>query len=152
MASTPAPTALDAELTEALRARGHRVTPQRLVIHRTVRELGRHLSAEEVLAAVSAHLPNVSLPTVYATLELLAELGTVRRLTAGAGPMLFDARTEEHHHLVCRACGRVEDLDAPVDLRGARRSARRRGYAADRAELVISGLCGECLSGGRSSG
>jgi Fe2+ or Zn2+ uptake regulation protein len=138
---------LDAELTAALRARGHRVTPQRLLIHRTLRELDRHVSADEVSALVSERLPNVSLPTVYATLELFERFGIVNRVAAGPGPVLYDPRTDEHHHVVCRRCGSVEDVEAAVDTASLRRAARRAGFAADRAEVVLGGLCARCASG-----
>ena len=123
-----------------------RVTPQRVLIHRAVRELDRHVTADEVLAAVSERLPNASLPTVYSTLELLEELGMVRRLAARSGAALYDPRIDEHQHLVCRSCGRVEDLDVPVDSVRALRAARRRGFQPSNAELVVSGLCGDCAA------
>ena len=136
----------DSQLQDALRERGLRVTPQRVLIHRAVRELDRHVTAEEVLAAVSERLPNASLPTVYSTLELLGELGMVRRLVARSGAALYDPRTHEHQHLVCRGCGRVEDLDVPVDSVRALRAARRRGFEPSDAELVVSGLCSDCAA------
>jgi Fe2+ or Zn2+ uptake regulation protein len=132
------------ELQAALRERGRRVTPQRILIHRALTELDRHVSADELLASVSKQLPNASLPTVYAVLELFEELGVVRRVAAGSGPTLWDPRAEEHQHLVCRSCGTVEDLDAAVDTRAVTRAARRRGFRADSAELVVSGLCARC--------
>jgi Fe2+ or Zn2+ uptake regulation protein len=131
-------------LVAALRERGQRVTPQRLLIHRALRDLDRHVTAEEVLGTVSGRLPNASLPTVYAALDLFEELGIVRRVPAAAGPTLYDPRTEPHQHLACRECGRVEDLDVGVDAGQALRAARRRGFRADRAELVVSGLCDRC--------
>ena len=136
----------DIQLEHALRERGLRVTPQRVLIHRAVRELNRHVTADEVLAAVSERLPNASLPTVYSTLELLEELGMVRRLAARSGAALYDPRIDEHQHLVCRSCGRVEDLDVPVDSVRALRAARRRGFEPSDAELVVSGLCGDCAA------
>src|ERR671920_319382 len=102
------------ELTTALRERGMRVTPQRVVVHRALRELDRHVTADELLDAVTDRLPSVSLPTIYATLELLEELDMVRRVQR-AGTTLFDPRTDPHHHLVCTVCGSVEDLDADLD-------------------------------------
>jgi Fe2+ or Zn2+ uptake regulation protein len=135
---------IDAELADALRRRGQRVTSQRLVIHRALRELDRHVTAEEVLAAVSPQLPNLSLPTVYSTLDLFEELGVVRRAAVVEGAALYDPRTDGHHHLVCRNCGRVEDLDAKVDLGPAMRAAKRHGFASDDAELVLTGLCSDC--------
>jgi Fe2+ or Zn2+ uptake regulation protein len=138
--------AQDSQLEHALRERGLRVTPQRVLINRTLRELDRHVSADEVLAAVSERLPNASLPTVYSTLELLGELGMVRRVAAGPGATLFDPRTDEHQHLVCRNCRRVEDLDVRVETAAALRAARRRGFEPADAELVVSGLCEDCAA------
>ena len=135
---------LDAPLIDALRGRGHRVTPQRLLIHRTLAELDRHATADEVLAAVAGRLPNTSLPTVYATLELLDDLRLVRRIAPGTGPALYDARTEEHQHLVCRRCGAVEDVDVEVDIAAILEAARRSGLRPDRAEVVMRGLCAAC--------
>jgi hypothetical protein len=54
------------------------------------------------------------------------------------------SESDDHHHLVCRRCGRVEDIDTPLDLEGARRSAKRMGFAPDHAEVVVSGLCAAC--------
>lgn len=136
--------AQDIELSRAIRRRGQRVTPQRLVIARTLRRLDRHASAEEVTAAVERELPNVSVPTVYSTLELLAELGLARRVTIAPGAVLYDPHTDEHHHLVCRSCGRVTDLKTQLDTSPAERAARRRGFAPDRTELVVTGLCRGC--------
>jgi Fe2+ or Zn2+ uptake regulation protein len=141
---TASQTDLDRELAESLRGRGQRVTSQRLVIHRALREADRHLTAEEVHDAVSAQLPNVSLPTVYATLDLFGDLGIVRRVSAGGGAVLYDPRAEGHHHLVCRSCGKVSDLEQKLDLTPALRAAERGGFAADDAELVVSGLCSDC--------
>ncbi|OLE35592.1 MAG: hypothetical protein AUG48_10290 [Actinobacteria bacterium 13_1_20CM_3_68_9] len=135
------------ETAAALRVVGYRVTPQRLVIQRTLVELGRHVSAEELLDAVGEQLPNVSLPTVYAALEALGEAGLVRRVAAGRGRALYDARPAEHHHLVCRRCGAVEDLEADVPLTRALSLAAKQGFAPDGAEIVVHGLCSRCAAG-----
>jgi Fe2+ or Zn2+ uptake regulation protein len=135
------------EAALALRNAGYRVTPQRLVIHRTLVELGRHVGAEELLSAVGQVLPNVSLPTVYSALDALEEAGLVRRVSAGQGRALYDARPADHHHLVCRRCGAVEDLDADVSLAGALAAAGRHGFTPDGAEVVIRGLCANCRAG-----
>jgi Fe2+ or Zn2+ uptake regulation protein len=138
--------ATDDRLTEALRARGQRVTAQRLVIHRVVADLGRHVTAEQVLDAVGDRLPNVSLPTVYATLELLEELGLLRRVATGGGAAVYDPRIDEHHHLVCRVCGRAEDLDVPVDVAAAVSAARERGFTPRHAEVTVAGVCARCAA------
>ena len=136
-----------ADAATALRAAGYRVTPQRLVVHRTLVELGRHVGAEELLGAVGQRLPNVSLPTVYSALDALEDAGLVRRVSAGQGRALYDPGPADHHHLVCRRCGAVEDLDARVSLSGALASARDHGFAPDGAEVVIRGLCASCHAG-----
>src|SRR5918998_5722878 len=123
----------DRGLAETLRERGQRVTPQRLAIHGAMRSLDRHVTADEVLQRVSGRVPGISLPTVYATLELLAELGLVRRVDVGEGPARFDPRTDPHHHAVCRRCGRIEDVDARARLDSTVAAARRRGFEPERA-------------------
>ena len=134
----------DRELSDVLRARGYRVTPQRLLINRALRELGRHAPAEEVRDAVGHHLPQMSLPTVYATLDLLHDLGLVRRVAVGGRPVLYDPRAENHDHVVCTACGRVEDLDVSVEASAAVEAARRRGFDAHEVAVVVSGRCASC--------
>jgi Fur family ferric uptake transcriptional regulator/Fur family peroxide stress response transcriptional regulator len=134
----------DQDLIELLRARGQRVTPQRLVIHRVLRERDRHLSADEVREAVKHDLPGTSTPTVYATLDLLAELGLVRRIDVGTGATLFDSRSDHHHHTVCRDCGQVADLCAPNDLSPILDAAARASFQPEQVDLVVSGLCRDC--------
>jgi Fe2+ or Zn2+ uptake regulation protein len=131
-------------LSRVLRDRGQRVTPQRLAIARTVRELDRHTTAETVFARVSEQMPGVSLPTVYATLDLLEEVGLVRRVPTEAGTAVYDPRTEDHHHLVCRSCGDIVDVDAPVDRAALLAAARTQGFTPDDAQVVVRGLCSNC--------
>ena len=131
------------DLSTALRERGMRVTPQRVVLHRALRELDRHVTADELLDSVADRLPNVSLPTIYATLELLEELGMVRRVQR-AGTTLFDPRIEPHHHLVCTVCGSMEDLDFALDTAALERAAARRGFEHERIEAVVHGRCAAC--------
>jgi Fe2+ or Zn2+ uptake regulation protein len=131
------------ELTTALRERGMRVTPQRVVLHRALQELNRHVTADELLDAVADRLPNVSLPTIYATLDLLEELGMVRRVQR-AGTTLFDPRVDSHHHLVCTRCGSIEDLDSTLDTASLELAAVRGGFAPERIEAVVHGRCAAC--------
>jgi len=147
MEATAFKTSDPGDAAAALRGAGYRVTPQRLVIHRTLVGLGRHVGAEELLDAVGRQLPNVSLPTVYSALDALEDAGLVRRVSAGQGHALYDARPADHHHLVCRRCGAVEDLDTDVSLHGALTTARKHGFAPDGAEVVIRGLCAKCRAG-----
>src|SRR5215217_5640613 len=128
-------TTADERLTAALRGAGHRVTSQRLVLYRVPEELAR---------VSSERLPGLSLPTVYATLELFESLGLVRRVDAGGPATLFDPRTDSHAHFACRRCGAVSDLDAAVDASAAEDAARENGAEPDQVELVLRGLCAAC--------
>jgi Fe2+ or Zn2+ uptake regulation protein len=139
------------DLIALLRARGQRVTSQRLVILRELRRRGRHATAEEIYRDVHRDLPGTSTPTIYATLELLVDLGLARKIDAGLGYSLYDARTEPHQHMVCRRCKRIEDLDVKIDATRLERAARAKGFEPDGEELVISGLCAHCAAAeGRS--
>jgi Fe2+ or Zn2+ uptake regulation protein len=131
------------ELSTALHERGMRVTPQRVLLHRALRELDRHVTADELLESVADRLPNVSLPTIYATLELLEELGMVRRVQR-AGTTLFDPRVDSHHHLICTVCGSIEDLDSALDTAALERAAARHGFEQERIEAVVHGRCSSC--------
>ena len=132
------------DLSQTLRARDMRVTPQRLAVHAALQELGRHSTAEEVFERVHGAVPGVSLPTVYAALELLADLGLANRVQAGRA-VRFDPRTQPHHHLVCTSCGAVTDLDAAVELGPALERARALGADAAGAEVIVRGRCAACL-------
>jgi Fe2+ or Zn2+ uptake regulation protein len=131
------------ELQTALRDRGMRVTSQRVIVHRALQELDRHVTADELLDAVSERLPSVSLPTIYATLELLEELGMVRRVQR-AGTTLFDPRIDSHHHLICTVCGSIEDLDSDLETKPLQRAAGTHGFAPERIEAVVHGRCARC--------
>ena len=126
-----------------LRQRGMRVTTQRVVVHRALGELDRHVTAEELLDAVTDRLPSVALPTIYKTLELFEQLGIVRRVQR-AGTTLFDPRVEAHHHLVCTQCGSIEDLDSELDTLALERAAAGHGFEHDRIEALVHGRCVSC--------
>ena len=137
---TDTPPRDDAELADLLRDRGLRATSQRVVMHRLLRDRNRHLSAEELLSEASEQLPGVSLPTVYATLELFEQLGIVRRVNGGGGTLLWDTRADTHHHMICRNCGRIEDMETPSISR-APAVARRAPASSPTAPRSSSAAC-----------
>src|ERR1700739_668761 len=130
---------LDELLTERLRRGGHRVTSQRLLVHRAVCAEQRHLTAEQVLSSVSVALPSISLPTIYATLELLEDLGLIRRGSTGAGALLFESRSTPHAHAACRRCGQIVDVPAPGIDPHALAGARAAGFEPEEAQLIVFG-------------
>ena len=137
---------IDQRLITQLRERGLRVTSQRVLIHRALCAHDQHMTAEQVLEAVSGVLPGVSLPTVYASLELLEELGLVRRFGTGTGAVLFDSRVEPHAHTVCRSCGATADLDGARVSEQALTRASETGFVPDHTQLVVWGLCPRCAA------
>ena len=135
---------LDRELIEALRAGGRRVTHPRLLVHRHVRRRDAHVTAEQVHAELAPAMPSLSPATVYATLDLLDELGFIRRISTPGASTVYDSRIDAHHHVICRSCGRIEDLRAAVDTTGAARAAAAAGFSVDHGQLQLSGLCRDC--------
>jgi Fe2+ or Zn2+ uptake regulation protein len=131
-------------LTDLFRANGRKITAQRQSIFRALEGDLTHPSAERVHEKVRREMPNVSLKTVYQTLNDLAELGEITQLDVGTGSARFDPNVEApHHHLVCRKCGKVRDLSTDFPgLTVSRRAAQ--GFAVDSAEVVFRGLCDEC--------
>jgi Fe2+ or Zn2+ uptake regulation protein len=131
-------------LTDLFRANGRKITAQRQCIFRALEGDVTHPSAERVYEKVRRDMPNVSLKTVYQTLNDLAELGAISQLDVGTGSARFDPNVETpHHHLVCRSCGKVRDLAA--DFPGVTVSGRAaKGFAVESAEVVFRGLCDEC--------
>jgi Fur family ferric uptake transcriptional regulator len=121
-----------------------KMTVQRRIILEEVRDLKSHPSADEVYVAVRRRLPDISMATVYRNLETLAEYGLIRRLWEVAAPRRYDGILEEHYHIVCDRCGRVDDVRLePVNgfLEDARRVSDYdvRGY-----RLEFHGLCPNC--------
>ncbi len=140
---------IDERLIAKLRERDLRVTSQRIVIHRTLCARLQHMTAEQVFESVSGMLPGTSLPTVYATLELLADLGLVRRVATGNGAMLFDSRVQPHAHTVCRRCRTTADLEDSSASEQALSQASETGFVPDQAQLVVWGLCASCAASDR---
>jgi Fe2+ or Zn2+ uptake regulation protein len=135
-----------ADLTQLLRERGLRVTSQRLLIERALRDHGGHLTAEQVHELVEAVLPGVTQQTVYSTLALLSDLGVARRVAAPGPSTRFEARTDDHHHSVCERCGAVEDLHVGIPVVRALGASRGSGFAPASASVTVLGLCGACAA------
>ncbi len=142
-----APDALDDVLRGRLRDAGLKVTAQRVVLHRTLHALGRHATADEVQRAAADDLPGLSLPTVYAGLELLGELGLAHRVEAGGGAVRWDPRLDGHAHFTCSRCGVVSDLEGETDASALVRAARAAGLAVDDVDVVLRGTCAACAAG-----
>jgi Fur family ferric uptake transcriptional regulator len=129
-----------------LRARGYRATPQRQLVLEAVRELG-HSTPEEIAAKVKQTAPSVNVSTVYRTLDLLEDLGLVTHTHLGHGaPTYHPADVSDHLHLVCLACGRVDQVDSQVaaPLVGSLRTSH--GFEVDVSHVAMHGRCAECVT------
>ena len=132
------------ELTEAFRARGLKVTPQRQCIFRILHHHRGHPTAESVYAEASAEMPTISLRTVYQTLNDLAAMGELAQLELGTGSSRFDPTLEPHHHLVCVDCGDVRPFEDPQLERVLEGTATRSDYTVEGHDVVLKGRCPDC--------
>lgn len=133
------------ELTEAFRASGLKLTPQRRAVFQVLHDARDHPTAEAVYARVSEQVPGISLRTVYQVLNDLTAMGEVAALDLGTGATRFDPTSGDHHHLVCTSCGDVRDLflgEVGVDLPAEQAG----GFAVGTPEITWRGLCPACQS------
>ncbi len=134
----------DIEPADLLRQRGLRVTAQRAAVLRAVAS-EPHATADAVAATVRAEMGSVSLQTVYDALGALGEAGLVRRIQPAGSPARFEARTgDNHHHVICRVCGRTADVDCAVGFAPCLTAGDDLGYEIDEAEVVYWGVCPGC--------
>lgn len=132
-----------------LRQRGIQVTAQRIAVLRAV-AARPHATADEVGEAVRAEIGAISVQSVYDTLSLLASEGLVRRIQPAGSPARFETRVgDNHHHLICRVCGRMIDVDCAVGSAPCLTAADAHGYEIDEAEVIYWGRCPRC-AGARS--
>jgi Fe2+ or Zn2+ uptake regulation protein len=130
--------------SELLRERGLRVTAQRLAVLRAV-PTESHVTADEVAESVRAEVGSISLQGVYDALGALADAGLVRRIQPAGSPALFEARVaDNHHHVICRLCGRVADVDCAVGDAPCLTAENDNGFEIDEAEVVYWGWCPDC--------
>ncbi|NNF25924.1 MAG: transcriptional repressor [Gemmatimonadetes bacterium] len=133
------------EPSDLLRQHGLQVTAQRLAVLRAV-ERTPHGTADEVAAAARSEIGAISRQAVYDALGTLAEKGVIRRIQpAGSAARYEDRVGDNHHHLICRACGRTVDIDCAVGVAPCLTAADDHGFEIDEAEVVYWGRCSACI-------
>jgi Fur family transcriptional regulator, stress-responsive regulator len=143
-ASRPASAAEELPSADELRRAGLRVTAVRVALLETVRQ-GDHLGVEAVAAGVRMRVGHVSLQAVYEALHALTAAGLVRRIEPAGGSPRFEGRVgDNHHHLVCRSCGAVADVDCAVGEMPCLTPSDDRGFTVSEAEVIYWGLCADC--------
>jgi len=131
---------------EELRGAGLRVTAARVALLETVRR-GDHLGVEAIASGVRDRVGHVSLQAVYDALHALTEAGLIRRIEPAGHPARFEGRiSDNHHHVVCRSCGVVADVDCAVGDAPCLTASDDHGYSIDEAEVIYWGLCPACAS------
>lgn len=129
---------------DQLRAAGLRVTRPRVAVLNVLVE-HPHAAVDLIAKKVRATLGTVSNQAVYDVLAACVDVGLVRRIEPAGSPALFETRTgDNHHHLVCRACGRTTDVDCATGDRPCLTPSDVAGYSLDEAEVVFWGLCANC--------
>ena len=131
---------------DLLSQNGIQVTAQRLAVLRAVSSRP-HGTADDVAETVRAEIGTISRQAVYDTLGILAAKGLVRRIQPAGSPARYEDRVgDNHHHLVCRTCGRMVDVDCAVGATPCLTAADDSGYEIDEAEVVYWGICPECVA------
>ena len=129
-----------------LRAAGLRVTAPRLTALEIIAE-HPHSTADFVASAVREKLGGVSTQTVYDVLRVCAERGLLRKIEPAQSPVRYETRTgDNHHHLVCRSCGAIVDVDCVIGTAPCLSPDDDHGFLVDEAEVTFWGLCRSCRS------
>ncbi|TMK82980.1 MAG: transcriptional repressor [Actinobacteria bacterium] len=135
------------ELLGEVRARGHRMTPQRQLIFETVYTAKKHLTAEEIHERVRKRFRGVNLSTVYRNLDLLEDLGLICHAHLGHSVGQYHPTSGvEHQHLVCRVCGSIEEVGVQLMEPVRKQVLSRSGFEADLTHFAIFGICRRCRS------
>jgi len=131
---------------DTLRQRGIQVTAQRLAVLRAVSGQP-HITADAVAEAVRAEIGAISLQSVYDALGVLVAEHLIRRIQPAGSPARFEDRVgDNHHHLICRVCGRVVDIDCAVGSAPCLTASDDNGYEIDEAEVAYWGRCPDCVA------
>jgi Fur family ferric uptake transcriptional regulator len=131
-------------IAEELRAAGLRVTAARAALLETVRD-GDHLGVEAIAAGVRDRVGHVSLQAVYDALHALTAAGLVQRIEPAGSPARYEGRvSDNHHHVVCRSCGAVADVDCAVGEAPCLTASDDHGFSIDEAQVIYWGLCPDC--------
>ena len=131
--------------SDLLRDRGIQVTAQRLAVLRAV-STDPHITADAVAEAVRREIGAISLQSVYDALGVLVEGQLIRRIQPAGSPARFETRVgDNHHHLICRLCGRVVDVDCAVGSAPCLTATDDQGYEIDEAEVAYWGRCPDCV-------
>lgn len=135
---------MDNQITATLRDRGFKVTPQRLAIYETLRQTKSHPSAEMIFQQLQPHYPTMSLATVYKTIEILKEIGLIQVLNVGEDSFRYDADVDNHPHVRCMKCGRVDDVMGVESEEFIDLISKHTSYQLTGQQFYFYGVCPKC--------
>jgi len=139
------PKELSVDNDALLRRHGLQVTAQRLAVLRGVSDRP-HSTADDIANVVRAEIGAISRQAVYDALGALTDKGLLRRIQPAGSPARYEDRVDDnHHHLICRSCGRMVDVDCAVGYTPCLTAADGSGYEIDEAEVIFWGRCPECV-------
>ncbi len=137
---------MSSEFQSQLRAASLRVTRPRLAVLAALRD-HRHVDTDTIIALVRADHPTVSHQAVYDVVRALTDAGLVRRIQPAGATARYESRVgDNHHHVVCRTCGEIEDVDCLLGDAPCLAAADDRGFLVDEAEVVFWGTCPGCAT------
>jgi len=128
---------------DALKAAGLQVTAQRLAVYRAVQAIP-HAMADDIYQAVRDELGAISRQAVYDALNTMSDHNLVRRIQPAGLSARYEDRLDNHHHLVCRSCGELLDVNCAIGKAPCLTPERDFGYQIDEAEVIYWGLCTSC--------
>jgi len=132
-----------------LQEKGHRLTPQRMLVIEALHNADKHISAEEIYKQLHSRYPYANISTVYRTLELMKKLDLVTETDFGEGRVRYHvAEKGHHHHLICHSCGKIIDLEEAALYALKDTLFQKYGFDADLRHLAISGECSGCRKKG----
>jgi Fur family transcriptional regulator, ferric uptake regulator len=132
------------EYASQLRARGFRMTSQRMAILHALHHAGTHLSPREVYRQAKQDLPGLTEPTVYRTLEFLAENGLARASQKGNGHFMYEIAGHDHHHIVCRICGDQLQVEHTLLEQLYQKLESTSGFVRIDSHMTFFGVCPAC--------
>ena len=135
------------EELETLREKGIKLTPQRLIIYKKLKEMGGHLTVEDIYDVIKDEIPSISISTIYRTLKYFEEKGLIFSMPAfrDYGVTIFDSNEKPHHHFICKSCGGIWD----IPQEGIKTEVKEKVPGTyEMVSVVIKGICDKCKKKG----
>lgn len=137
------------EIMERLRKKDITLTPQRIAIIEFLKKSSKHPCVDKIYQAIKKKYPSMSPATVYSTLQLLKEIGEIQELHIRGDKANYDPVPQRHHHLLCKKCGRIVDVE--IDGCPITNNKTIRGHRIEEVQAYIYGVCSECLKKERNA-